>query len=325
MHHLLNYKLLLASTMLLLGQTVKAQFDPAAGSLGSKAIHQDSSAIVDWATQCSITRGPMDFSDNTLGDASIGREKEAFGKADDFVVSLGDGGNAIITIDGSLYNGVGPDFAVFENAFDDNFLELAFVEVSSDGQNYVRFPAVSLTQTKTQIGGFDYLEPTDLNNFAGKYRKEYGVPFDLEELKDSSDVDIDKITHIKIVDVVGSIDTTRMHSKDSKGNVVNDPWPTPYESSGFDLDAVGFIHMRGNSIHEAENTGAFAYVAQQSIYTSGNLSTGTLSIFSLNGSLLANEPIEADQAFKSAPLLPGVYLVRFSGENFQTSQKVVVF
>jgi len=325
MRRLLNYKLALASTLLLLGQTVKAQFDPAAGSSGSKAIHKDSSAIVDWATQCSITRGPMDFSDNTLGNASIGREKEAFGKADDFVVSLGDGGNAIITIDGSLYNGMGPDFAVFENAFDDNFLELAFVEVSSDGQNYVRFPAVSLTQTKTQIGGFDYLNPTELNNFAGKYRKEYGVPFDLEELKDSSALDIDKITHIKIIDVVGSIDTTRMHSKDSKGNVVNDPWPTPFESSGFDLDAVGFIHMTGNSIREAQSSITFAYAAQQSILTSGNLSNGTLSIFSLNGSLLTSHTLETDQAFKSDPLIPGVYLVRFSGENFQASQKVVVF
>ncbi len=25
-------------------------------------------------------------------------------------------------------------------------------------------------------------------------------------------------------------------------NPINDPWPTPFESSGFDLDAVGIIH-----------------------------------------------------------------------------------
>jgi hypothetical protein len=29
--------------------------------------------------------------------------------------------------------------------------------------------------------------------------------------------------------------------RDSLGNVINDPWPTPFESSGFDLDAVAVL------------------------------------------------------------------------------------
>jgi len=58
----------------------------------------------------------------------------------------------------------GFDFAVFENSFNDSFLELAFVEVSSDGINFVRFPATSNTQTDVQITGFGTIDPTYINN-----------------------------------------------------------------------------------------------------------------------------------------------------------------
>ena len=27
-----------------------------------------------------------------------------------------------------------------------------------------------------------------------------------------------------------------------KGNIINDPWPTPFNTCGFDLDAVGVMH-----------------------------------------------------------------------------------
>ena len=87
--------------------------------------------------------------------ASFGSAASALGPADayDFgtglpstspttVVSLGDGGSITLTFAHPLSDGTGPDLAVFENAFNDTFLELAFVEVSSDGANFVRFPAI---------------------------------------------------------------------------------------------------------------------------------------------------------------------------------------
>lgn len=324
MRLLSSYKLLIGSCILFWCATANAQFAPAAGKPGSTAIHKDSMDIVDWASKCTITRGPMDVSDNTLGLASIGREKEAFGKADNFVVSLGDGGNAVIEVEGSIYNGDGPDFAIFENAFDDNFLELAFVEVSSNGSDYVRFPAESLTPTNTQIGGFDYLDPTHLNNFAGKYRVDYGVPFDLEELKDSSAVDIDKVTHIRLVDVIGNIDTTILHSRDSKGNLVNDPWPTPFESSGFDLDAVGFIHLRGNSIGQTPGNELLAYSQDHSIKCKTSNVSGSLKLYSLNGTLIQEAQLESQQAFQSQVLNPGTYLISVTSKNSQFTRKVIV-
>jgi hypothetical protein len=46
---------------------------------------------------------------------------------------------------------------------------------------------------------------------------------------------------VRIIDVVGSIDPA-FGTRDSLGNLINEPFPTPFSSSGFDLDAVGVIH-----------------------------------------------------------------------------------
>ena len=54
-------------------------------------------------------------------------------------------------------------------------------------------------------------------------------------------MDVNNITHIKVIDVIGSIDPT-IATYDHNGNVINDPFPTPFPSSGFDLDAIGVIH-----------------------------------------------------------------------------------
>ncbi|MCH8555882.1 MAG: hypothetical protein LAT76_12045, partial [Schleiferiaceae bacterium] len=222
-----------------------AQFSPPAGQPGSTAIHKDSSVFVGWATGCVVQRGPMDIAQPQLGSASAGIDSMAIGKVGlSGTVSLGDGGMATLTFATPITNGPGYDFAVFENAFSDSFLELAFVEVSSDGQRFVRFPSISLTQDSVQIGGFDLLDATKIHNFAGKYRVNYGVPFDLDEIKDSVGVDVNTITHVRIVDVVGSL-SPLFGTKDYQGNFVNDPWPTPFPSSGFDLDGVGVIHQQG--------------------------------------------------------------------------------
>lgn len=162
------------------------------------------------------------------------------------IVSLGDGGNALLTFDPPIKDGVGPDFAVFENGFTDVFLELAFVEVSSDGVNFFRFDAVSLTQINNQVEGFGVLDATRIQNLAGKFRIDYGVPFDIAELTDDPLLKKDSIVFVKVVDVVGCIQE-EYATYDSEGNKINDPWPTAFESGGFDLDAVGVIHNTSTS------------------------------------------------------------------------------
>lgn len=224
------------------------QFAGPAGSVGSTAIYKDSSVLVNWATTCSINRGPMDISSSGSGPATVGTELDAVGLANgSSVVSLGDGGSAILTFLFPIINGAGPDFAVFENSFSDQFLELAFVEVSSDGVNFSRFPATSFIQDTAQLGPFSSQgDASKLNNLAGKYRGSYGTPFDLQELYGTPGLDIMNITHVKIIDVVGSIDP-QYASYDQHGNIINDPFPTAFASGGFDLDAVGVIHQSTTS------------------------------------------------------------------------------
>ena len=234
-----------------------SQFDGPAGTPGSLAMAADSSAFIDWADNCGVTRGPMDIMNPGLGMASHGFNSYGTGYPNNQVVSLGDGGFAILTFPSPIMNGPGPDFAVFENAFHPGFLELAFVEVSSDGSNYHRFPATSLTPADMQVGPFDtIIQAQDLNNLAGKYQAGFGVPFDLEGLDSIPSLNIDAITHVKLIDVIGTIQDI-WGSYDHLGNIINDPYSTPFPSSGFDLDAVGVIHQAPLSTSSLDNKTAF--------------------------------------------------------------------
>lgn len=224
-----------------------AQYPPAAGLPGSTAIFADSSIIVNWAKFCKVQRGFVDISANNDSLVSYGLENDAVGKADNYTVSIGDAGVAVLSFNPPISNGNGFDFAVFENSFDGNFLELAFVEVSSDSVNWYRFDANSLTPTDSQITTFGTLDPTKINNLAGKYKALYGTPFDLQELDGKPLLNIDSVSFIRVIDVIGSI-LENYATFDSDGNKINDPFPTPFFTSGFDLDAVGVINEKTQSV-----------------------------------------------------------------------------
>lgn len=186
-------------------------YPPAAGQPGSTAIAASDPLFTAWATHVEVERGYLNIADPDFeidgnNRASYGSPDDAVGMPNNRVVSLGDGGAAIVTFETPVANSPGFDFAVFENGFSDTFLELAFVEVSSNGVDYFRFPSHSLTQTDIQIEGFGELDPTQLNNLAGKYRSLFGTPYDLDDIEDNPLLDKNNITHVKIIDVVGSID-----------------------------------------------------------------------------------------------------------------------
>lgn len=247
-------QLIITAFVSLLSLQLFAQsFAPAPGFPGTTAIHKDSSAIAFWAWEIDLQRGYLDISDKNLGYASFGLPGlglyEAEGNSFD-VVSLGDSGVAVLTFPYPVSNGEGYDFAVFENGFTDNYLELAFVEVSSDGINYERFPAISELQDTLQMGNYEFWDCGYVHNFAGKYRQGFGTPFDLQELAGTG-IDINNITHVKIIDVIGSINPL-YGSFDSQGNVINDPWPSGFESGGFDLDGVAVIHSNAWGVKEKD-------------------------------------------------------------------------
>lgn len=158
------------------------------------------------------------------------------------VVSLGNGGLLAVTFDPPIADGDGPDLAVFENGITDTFLELAFVEVSSDGAVFVRFPArYAGTQPVSAYGGHDR---SLIEGFAGRYRVGFGTPFDLADLAAEPVVadglvDLAAVRVVRLVDVVGD-----GGHPDVDGNPIYDPTPT-IESAGFDLDAVAVLHAAG--------------------------------------------------------------------------------
>ena len=303
-------------------------FCGAVGTEGCTAVPCDDPRIKGWATGCTLVRGSQNLSDSTAPVVTYGTEQDAIGPATNNtmdVVSLGDGGMATLTFDqpgiNGITNGDGYDFAVYENSFNDSFLELAFVEVSTDGIRYVRFPATSLTQTNRQIGGTGSVDPTFIDNLAGKYRVGYGTPFDLEELRDSAGIDINNINYVRIIDVVGSIDPL-LGSYDAYGHIVNDPFPTVSYSAGFDLDGVAVLNANTVGIDNADATALRLYPnpADSRVLLTGAGDADAI-LYDMTGRQVLATHLRGGRAEINTAALPaGVYMLRLGVHT----QKLVI-
>ena len=224
-----------------------------------------------WATEVAhyTPAGQLDIMGAFYGDAAAG-----LGAVDHSVVSLGDlspeavldgntpGSITVVFGDpcepndpGHIRNHAGYDFVVFENGIlsqvntgdsvaGQPFAELAFVEVSSNGVDFVRFPNTSLTENPIdRVGTTD---PDKVWNLAGTHPNtratSLGTPFDLDDLSRtqavaSGIVDINDIRFVRLVDVPGYGGFT-----DSHGHPIYDP--SGGFTNGFDLDAVGVLHAQ---------------------------------------------------------------------------------
>lgn len=313
---------------LIASQAVTAQFAPAAGMPGSTAMYKDSSAFVAWATACELNPGWQNIADTTLGHTSVGDNTSAIGSANNSIVSLGDGGFATLAFAKPIINGTGFDFAVFENGFTTGggkaFLELAFVEVSSDGVNFVRFAATSNIPDTTQLA-MEGVDCSLLNNLAGKYVSSYGTPFDLEELANEPNLDVNNITHVRIIDVVGSVNDLYA-TYDSHGNKVNDPYPTPFPSSGFDLDAVGVINQKQETgIEEAEAFMANVYPNPAKDVVQVYLDIpAELILTDMMGKICHQSSISNHQSIDVSELSAGIYVLHITaGGKIQTAKLII--
>lgn len=221
--------------------------------------------------------------------------ENALGKAtanDTFdVVVLGDAGSITLTFDAPICNGNGYDFAVFENSLNDTFLEFAFIEVSSDGEHFVRFPNYYLGSepvgSDTETGG-GANDPTYVYNLGSKYMIGYGNGYDLEELNrvaeyisetkgtgecqftdtyvadfeaNYSYLDMGSVSYVKIIDIIGDGKTL-----DSTGTPIYDAYPT-HGSPGFDLSGVGVI----NAAVPEPNAAAAIFAIAAAAFAAGKL------------------------------------------------------
>ena len=329
-------KIVLIWIMALMPAALWAQFAPAADLPGTTAMHADSSAFVAWATGCTSERGLMRIDKPHLGYASFGADSLVLGApgtggASEIVydvISLGDGGMATVTFASPICNLEGPDFAVFENGFGIesdtthtlHFLELAFVEVSSDGENFFRFPAVTYVPSDKQLGGYGGMVPSQIHNFAGKYDQFYGTPFDLDEVEDNALLDKNRVTHVRIIDVVGCI-KPQYATYDSEGHIINDPWFTSFDTGGFDLEAVGVIHdLAHNGVAEIESENIELYpnpVKDRLTVKAENLQT--VEVFNLVGQLVMTA---SSYVIDMGDLIEGIYFVRVTANNKSVTRRV---
>jgi hypothetical protein len=332
--HRIPFHIILIYILLYVPFQAVTQYAPPVGQPGTTAIFKDSSALISWASTCTIDRGYINLADtsftyNGSNRPTYGSYLYASGPADELVVSLGDHGSAVLGFDIPIVNRPGPDFAVFENSFNDSFLELGFVEASSDGIRFVRFSAVSLTPESPQVSTFDTIDATRIHNFAGKYRHGYGTPFDLEDLKDSSGIDVSNITHIRITDAGGCIQSLYA-AYDSQGNVVNEPWPTPFDTGGFDLDAVGVINNLLNGTEEPEQAALFRVfpnpVKDQMQIISLKQDMVRIDLSDMSGRVVKSTVFTAKSHLDLSTLSPGIYIANFTTQDGATfATKIVTY
>jgi len=304
-------------------------YPPEAEQPGSTAIFKDSPLFVNWATGITVERGLINKSnpEATAGGsnyATAGTPEAALGYPDGGIVSLGDGGSATLTFAAPIVDGPGYDFAVFENG-STAYLELAFVEVSSDGVNFFRFPNHSETQVVTQIGTFGSPQAPYLNNIAGKYAAQYGTPFDLGEIADNDLLDKNNVTYVKVIDVVGSINPDYA-SYDSMGNAVNDSFPTPFASCGFDLQAVGVINREVLGMPDNRVSGLMMYPnpAKDMLTVIYNRPLD-ITIYDMAGRTVLLQKANNNQPVDVSHLSAGSYNVVASSGSFSQRLPLVIY
>jgi hypothetical protein len=318
--------------IVLLSCKLFAQFEPAVGYPGSSAIHKDSSDIVNWASAVvSFNRGLEDITEPLGLYASFGEPENALFKAEGNstdIVSLGDSGTITLAFPFPIMNGAGNDFAVFENSFSDTYLEFAHVEVSTDGERFVRIPSTSLLSTTVQIGTYETCLTEKVHNLAGKYRQGYGTPFDLEDVRDSLGINVDSIQYVRIVDVVGSINPA-YGTFDHTGNIINDPFKTDFESGGFDLDAVAVMNENNifASLSERKEDVLTVYpnptTSQFRIQLNG-MKDYRVEILDVFGKTVAKVSNASSINLCDYGLVRGMYIVKvYSNGNQIGSQKII--
>jgi hypothetical protein len=220
---------------------VRATYAPRWSATGdgapSPAIDKADPALVAFAT------GHADYSPGTSVNDSFKVPTNAYGSIDGSLVVLGDRGSITMTFEAPITDGEGADLAVFENGFAygaGDYLELAYVEVSSDGEAFARFDSAS--RRAAPVGAFEAQLPGELGGLAGKDLAGKGTPFDLGVLRSdpavrSGAVDLDRITHVRLQDIKGDgLDL------DSFGRPIYDPDPVA-GSAGFDLAGIGVLNV----------------------------------------------------------------------------------
>jgi hypothetical protein len=145
------------------------------------------------------------------------------------VVSLGNGGSITVAFtDNRIVDGPGPDFTIFENAFESPglgiFTEVGVVAASEDGETFVEFPhTAGLDGLAGRVPVYSNAETNDLH--PGDPAVSGGDQFDL------ATIGLTSARFLRITDPGNAIDDVGNH------------FPTPGPGkSGFDFEAAIALH-----------------------------------------------------------------------------------
>jgi hypothetical protein len=75
------------------------------------------------------------------------------------------------------------------------------------------------------------------------------VAFDFSELSSAPNLNLNAVSHVRIIDAVGSINPL-WGTRDASGRLINDPYPTAFASGGFDLDAVAGLYPQTTGLQK---------------------------------------------------------------------------
>mgnify|MGYP006235683977 FL=1 len=146
----------------------------------------------------------------------------------------------------------------------------------------------------------------------------------MEELNGTAGLDINNITHVKVIDVVGMISGDHIQY-DSNGNAINDPYATAFASGGFDLDAIGVIHQGplGTDEHEGLSFQVYPNPAHSNgiVSVSADIAIEHLVLTSLTGEHISQSKTNSIQL---GYLSSGAYLLQIKTASGTHTSRILV-
>jgi hypothetical protein len=238
--------------------------------------------------------GQAYYPENILGPPDPNATPSTPSYGENNLLTLGKDGWVVLEfIDNSIINGGGADFTVFENVMDTGsgyFQECAFVDVSQDGQSWIRFPWDAAT-----LEGLAGVMPT-----TGEDPTDPGVSggdqFDLEILG------LDWIRFVRLTDC---------------GDAVSD-------GGLFDLDAIAAVNW-STGIEQYIPSGAVLAVTSpfSGSFTVTTGKSGNLICYSIDGRIAGQWAVSEGSSSIDASGLPAGVLLFALGNSSVSSVKLI--
>lgn len=230
------------------------------------------------------------------------------------IVGIGLGGEITLSFDRTIVDGPGPDFTVFENAFNYRlgtveriYAEPAEVSVSGDGVTYVPFPFDSLT-----LDGCAGTKPTFGDHDPGDPLASGGNSFDL------ADIGVDSIRFIRLRDVTAIILSNPTH-----------PFRDP-TLNGFDLDAVVAVNSvaaaPGRAPDRSPSTPSITLLDDDVVIDATAASSIDVRLFSIDGRELWWRRLDTGRhtiSLSSMTAAHGVYLMSVMVDGEANTKRIV--